>query len=256
MTPRVFKMILVALAVAGLGMLCAASVITSVDAAAPPPHPPAAHPLAHPPAVHPAVPPPGVRPLLPPAGVVRVVPALRPVVVRRVVTAPTTTVIKTVDDLPAVPSVDTAKDAAYRVVRVGKDLTITLDMNGKDTPVRLLGVAQAEGMEGEGRGNPPMRFLRDLLTGEFVYVVYDSDLEQKDESGNLVAYLYRAPDRLLVNLEMVRQGFGVTADNYAFQYQKVLETYEQRAQADGRGLWGLAKRAAAGGPPPNAAAGP
>jgi endonuclease YncB( thermonuclease family) len=173
-----------------------------------------------------------------------VVPAVRPVVVRRV---PVTTVVKTVQELPVVPEVpaeDTANEKAYKVIGVGRDLTVALDMDGKKTPVRLLGLAIPEGPEGETKDAlPPIstRALRNLLQGEFVYIAYDENLAPKDANGVMVAYLYRAPERLFVNLEVVRQGLAVTADAYSFENEKLFRGYQQQAQVEDRGIWALIK---------------
>ncbi len=234
---------MLALALAGLAFFYVVSAPVA-EGAVPHPPPHAVHPPAHV-VVH------------PPARAARHLPPPAVVVVRRPVE--TTTVIRTVEELPAVeapaataqPSAENATPPkTYKVVSVGKDMTVTLDIDGKETPVRMLGVGVPAAPEGR-TGPPPMsvRFLRNLLDGEFVSLAYDPDLGDKDEAGNLAAYLYRAPEGLLVNLEVIRQGFGVTAADYEFGYQKTFKIYEARAQADDRGIWGLVKR---GGPPPKA----
>ena len=64
-------------------------------------------------------------------------------------------------------------------------------------------------------------------------------LEETDEAGRRDAYLYRVPDGLLLNLELVRQGYAVTAGNYAFEHLDAFLIYQRRARADKRGLWAL-----------------
>ncbi|MCD4699930.1 MAG: thermonuclease family protein, partial [Phycisphaerae bacterium] len=76
-----------------------------------------------------------------------------------------------------------------------------------------------------------------MLKGEFVSVEYDSTLAQEDETGLAVAYLYRAPDGMFLNLEIIRQGYGLAENDYPFQHDKLFGFYQQKAQADGKGLW-------------------
>jgi len=215
-----------------------------VQGASPPVHPPLLPPHHHP---HWAPP--------PPAHPVVVVPTLKPIVFKPV-PVPSVTVVKNVTALPAIPEAtaeEVAQEKAYQVVGVGRDLTLVLDMDGKKAQVRLLGIAPPEGPKGEQReGMPPIsvRFVRSMLQGEFVYLAYDEKLAPKDADGILTVYMYRAPERLFVNLEVVRQGYAVTAEGYSFEYEKTFRTYEEAAQANDRGVWGLIKRAEEAKPAP------
>ncbi|MFO8013502.1 MAG: thermonuclease family protein [Phycisphaerae bacterium] len=136
---------------------------------------------------------------------------------------------------------------ACPVTAVGDDLTLTVTVDGQATPVRLLGVAEAQVTGDE----PPMTartFLRNLLAGEFVHLVADENLDATDEEGRRVAYVYRVPDGLLVNLELVRQGYAVTARDYAFEHLDAFLIYQRRARADDRGLWAMVDEAPAAAP--------
>ena len=64
-----------------------------------------------------------------------------------------------------------------------------------------------------------------------------------------MAYLYRAPDNLLVNLEVIRQGFGLAETDYYFDQQTAFRFYESKAQADDKGLWTLVEPSAPAPPP-------
>jgi endonuclease YncB( thermonuclease family) len=142
---------------------------------------------------------------------------------------------------------------SYRVVRVTETLQVVLDMDGKETTVRLIGVEPFPAPSGAGgppaRGRMQWAFLENLLKGEYVCLAHDEDLEDTDEEGLLMGYVYRAPDMLFVNLELVRQGLGVTSTDYAFQHKPVFEVYEQRAQAEDKGLWARVNRSSTGAPP-------
>jgi len=221
--------------------------------AAAPPHPKTPPPI-HPPPVHPP-------PLHPPPVVVgpvrpRVIPRLRPIVIDD---GPDVTVVRTVTELPTVPATpakETPDAKAYKVVKVSDNYTVTLDMDGKEATVRLLGVAEPQvparqgdavaSPEGEGRGpnvgQIGVGFMKNLLLNEYVTLAFDPDLDKKDEDGVMVAYLYRSPDGLFANLEVVRQGFGIVPTDYEFAHAQTFKFYQGKAKADGKGLWGRAKR--------------
>jgi len=122
---------LAGLAVVGLVLLGTGLL---AQAAAPPPHPKA---------------PPKLPPLHPPPVVVgpvrpRVIPRLRPIVIDD---GPDVTVVRTVTELPPVPAApakETPDAKVYKVVKVSDNYTVTLDMDGQEATVRLLGVAEPQ----------------------------------------------------------------------------------------------------------------
>jgi micrococcal nuclease len=158
-------------------------------------------------------------------------------IVRTVPAAPAI-VVKSPADLVAVPTVASGSPgAAHKVTAVVSCDTIRATVDGQQTEVRLLGV---EAVDVGTDGAPDAReFLENLLKGEFVYFGQDAQVADEDEGGTTLAYLYRAPDGLLVNLEMVRQGYAVAADGYDFDHSRTFSFYEQKACADGKGIWGL-----------------
>jgi endonuclease YncB( thermonuclease family) len=237
---RLLSLVAMAGASAGVALI---GVMTLVALGAPPPlHP--HHPPIHAPH-HPLVKP-VVKPVIvPKAGPVvvqrtgpRVVVKENDVVVRE---AAPTTIVKVVNDLPKISSVDAAKATAYKVADVGDNYVITILVDGQKTQVRLLGVAPVQtklaGERGEMFDRQADRFVKNLLIGEWVYLEYDDNVAQEDENGTTVAYVYRAPDMMFVNLELVRQGYGVVASGYTFEEQKLFGTYEDKAQTDNKGVW-------------------
>ncbi|MCK4627146.1 MAG: thermonuclease family protein [Phycisphaerae bacterium] len=182
----------------------------------------------------------------------RRIPRRRQVLVRRVGTAvvveqggtvvqkvPVAT-IQSAETLQAVPVRNVAEVATYKVVKVSDDCSsVVVIKDGKKTSVRLIGVAAIPG--GSQTGTTGSKFVRNLLKGEFVSLEYDSTLAQEDETGQAVAYLYRAPDGMLLNLEVIRQGYGLAADYYPYQHDKLFRFYQQKAQADGKGVWASVK---------------
>ncbi|MEO6121484.1 MAG: thermonuclease family protein [Acidimicrobiales bacterium] len=64
------------------------------------------------------------------------------------------------------------------------------------------------------------------------------DVEQRDRFDRLLAYVYRLPDGLFVNAELIRMGFALPltiAPNVAHSEEFVVLAREAREQ--GRGLW-------------------
>ena len=49
--------------------------------------------------------------------------------------------------------------------------------------------------------------------------------------------MFRAPDGLFVNLEIVRQGYGHAYVKYPFEHMELFRHYESRARRSGKGLW-------------------
>ena len=85
-------------------------------------------------------------------------------------------------------------------------------------------------------------FVENLLKGESVYVVYDSQAAEEDADKKCVAYLFRAPDGLLVNLEVIRAGFGVADTSYAYDQKDTFVTYQEAAKKAGKGMYGIIRR--------------
>ncbi|MCK5381442.1 MAG: thermonuclease family protein, partial [Candidatus Latescibacteria bacterium] len=80
-------------------------------------------------------------------------------------------------------------------------------------------------------------FLKNLLLGEEVYIEQRGKADEFDRYGRLLAYLYRAPDGLFVNLEIVRQGYGHAYTRFPFQYMDLFRFYERKARECEKGLW-------------------
>lgn len=131
-------------------------------------------------------------------------------------------------------------DTIYKVVRVVDGDTVKIDYNGKATNVRLIGVDTPETVHPnkpvEAYGKEASNFTKNLLQGEFVYLRYDVD--RTDTYGRLLAYVYRAPDGLFVNLEIVRQGYGHAYTQFPFKHMELFRYYGNRARTAGKGLYG------------------
>ena len=131
-------------------------------------------------------------------------------------------------------------DTAYEVARIIDGDTVEIRYDGKLTSVALIGVDTPETVHPqkpvEPFGKAATAFIRNLLLGESVYLRFDGN--RTDKYGRLLAYLYRAPDGLFVNLEIVRQGYGKVYTVFPFKHKTLFQHYSGHAQQAGRGLWG------------------
>ena len=134
------------------------------------------------------------------------------------------------------------------VAKITDGDTIRVRMNiGPEEPVRLIGIDTPE-VHGQGGlrecfGKEASSELARLIPpGTVVRLVID--VEARDRFGRLLAYVYRVPDDLHVNLEMARRGFAAALTvppNVAFTDAFVEAAAD--ARQDDLGLW-----SACGGP--------
>jgi micrococcal nuclease len=120
------------------------------------------------------------------------------------------------DKTPAAPVKDFKGATAYKVPRVIDGDTIEIEQDVKPAKVRLIGVDTPEAVHPskpvEEHGKEASRFTTNLLKGESVYPEFDKN--KQDKYGRLLAYVYRAPDGLFVNAEIIRQGYGHAHTKY------------------------------------------
>lgn len=128
---------------------------------------------------------------------------------------------------------------AYPVTEVVDGDTIKIEYNGNQETVRLIGVDAPETVDPrkpvQDFGVEASNFAKNLLEGESVYLRLQTN---RDKYGRLLAYVYRYPDGLFVNLEIIRQGYGFAYLTYPFEYADDFRYFEARARDTGKGLWG------------------
>ena len=121
------------------------------------------------------------------------------------------------------------------------DVVFAVDGRAVVERIRLIGIDTPEtkkpGTPIECYGPEASRRLADLVpVGTFVDVVRDT--ETRDDYGRLLAYVYRAEDRTLVNEVLVREGFARTLfipPNTALEAK--FRRAERSARTERRGLW-------------------
>ena len=132
------------------------------------------------------------------------------------------------------PDVEFADAATYPVLKVIDVATVEIHYEGNPKVVKLIGVKVPETMHPdtplETARAAAVAFLHNLLLGESVYLHFEGDSPEQ-------AYLYRAPDELFVNLEVVRQGYAQVNAPATFKHFELFVHYEERARTAEKGLW-------------------
>ena len=149
------------------------------------------------------------------------------------------------NNILAYPSQDFSRDSAHRVLSVVDGDTIKIEYKGGSETVRLIGVDTPETVNPnwplEVFAKEASAFTTNLLVGETVYLRFGN--EARGKYDRLLAYVFRAPDGLFVNLEIVRQGYGNAYIKYPFKHMELFRHYEARARDSRKGLWGVASLA-------------
>jgi micrococcal nuclease len=127
-----------------------------------------------------------------------------------------------------------------RVVKVVDGDTIHVMVGGRREKVRYIGMDTPEthkpGTPVQCFGRAASAFNARLVAGRRVELRMDA--ETRDRYGRLLAYVYRRPDGLFVNAELVRRGYAVILTippNVAHAAE--LLRLQRAARVGGRGLW-------------------
>jgi micrococcal nuclease len=127
-----------------------------------------------------------------------------------------------------------------RVVRVVDGDTIRVRFGGTEERVRYIGVDTPEtvkpGTPVQCYGKAASAFNTQLVRARTVRLKFDA--ERRDRYGRLLAYVYREPDGLFVNAELVRRGYAQPLTippnvAHATEFRRLART----ARRGGRGLW-------------------
>ncbi len=136
-------------------------------------------------------------------------------------------------ELPAFEKISLTDLPSCQVIRIINGNTIVVDMNNQDIKVRLTGVKPAEKYRAE-----LALFVKNLLKGEDVYIVNDAD---QNEPNKYDYYVYRVPDGLFVNAEIIRQGYGLADTTTPFKYMAEFKQLEEFAKERSKGLWDVSR---------------
>ncbi len=115
---------------------------------------------------------------------------------------------------------DLSRLESFQVVQVEDGETIMLSQKGRRLSARLIGVSAP--------GQETTNFLRKLLSGKTVCLEREPTPVQAGPADMVRAYIYRSPDGLFVNREIIRLGYGRTS---AIRFSKAEEFRAAEQQA-------------------------
>lgn len=94
----------------------------------------------------------------------------------------------------------------YRVVSIHDGDTVTLDINGREEKIRLIGMDAPE-LGQRPWGQRAKKHLDEFLSKD-QSVTLEYDIEKRDRYGRLLAYLW-TKNKTMINLRMVADGYAV-----------------------------------------------
>jgi len=123
--------------------------------------------------------------------------------------------------------------------------SVELFINGRIIRYELAGAdapdVVAEDREPLWKSQEAATYLESLLVGEQLMVMVDTR-KPTDAVGRARGYLYRMPDGLFVNLEMVRLGFAKHAKNPSSFNDAAMGWAQDRARDARKGVWSPAPK--------------
>lgn len=139
--------------------------------------------------------------------------------------------------------ISTAQDTPrlYQVVKVIDGDTITVDIEGTTTTLRLIGINTPETADPrkpvECYGIEASNRAKELLTGKNVRLESDPSQEDLDKYERLLRYVY-LKDGTFYNEQMIKDGYAYeyTYDT-PYQYQSQFKAAEDYARTNKLGLW-------------------
>ena len=139
-------------------------------------------------------------------------------------------------DLPSEPTGLEAAQELPTVTRVIDGDTVVVEGVGT---VRLIGVDTPETVDPRRPvqyfGKEASDFTKQLAMGSRARLEFDQD--RTDRYGRTLAYLYLQPDNLLLNAEIIRQGYGFAYTQFPFRMMEDFRALERQAREVGRGIW-------------------
>lgn len=128
----------------------------------------------------------------------------------------------------------------YQVIQIFDGDTISVNMNGGEEKIRLIGVDTPETHDPrksvECFGQAANKFTSELVGQNSVRLESDPLSTNRDRYDRLLRYVY-LPDGQLVNLEIINSGYGFAYTHFPFTKSEVFKAAEVLAKQEGRGLW-------------------
>lgn len=128
----------------------------------------------------------------------------------------------------------------YHVVEFVDGDTIAVDMNGKKETLRFIGVDTPETHDPRKAvqcfGYAAADFTKNLIGKNDVRLVADPLNTNRDRYNRLLRYIY-LPSGTLVNLEIIKQGYGFAYTSFPFTKVDEFRAAEKEARESNKGLW-------------------
>lgn len=139
---------------------------------------------------------------------------------------------------------DLELDGPYKVQKVVDGDTFYIKKDGKDVKVRLIGVdapesvaPSASGKENTKEGEIAAAYLKELIDGKNVYLEYD--LDDYDQYGRLLAYVYKSDQKTMVQRLLLSDGMAtVVTYQPNVKYSDEFLELQRKARSESRGFWG------------------
>lgn len=134
-----------------------------------------------------------------------------------------------------------SSNAYYDVVKVVDGDTLAINLNGKATTLRLIGIDTPETVdprkEVECFGLEASNRAKELLAGKKVRIEYDVSQDEYDKYNRLLVYVY-LEDGLSFNKHMIEEGYAYEYTyNKPYRHQVEFKEAEQSARTNEKGLW-------------------
>lgn len=133
-----------------------------------------------------------------------------------------------------------AQPGHYRVVSIQDGDTITVDMNGTDETVRLIGIDTPETKDPRKPvqcfGEAATQFTTQLIGQSDVRLESDPLSTNRDRYDRLLRYVY-LPDGRMVNKELIGEGYGFAYLSFPFTKSEEFRMIAQTARELNKGLW-------------------
>lgn len=129
----------------------------------------------------------------------------------------------------------------YNVIKVIDGDTLSIDLGGENTTLRLIGIDTPETVDPrrvvECFGKEASEKAKELLSGKRVRIEQDLTQGELDKYGRLLAYVY-LEDGTFFNEHMIKEGYAYEYTyNTPYKYQQEFKEAERQAQAQEKGLW-------------------
>lgn len=135
---------------------------------------------------------------------------------------------------------DISPPGTYKVISIHDGDTISVNMNGNEEKVRLIGIDTPETKDPRKPvqcfGQAASDFTKELIDSSPVRLEADPLSTNRDRYDRLLRYVY-LPDNTLVNAEIIRQGYGFAYTSFPFTKSSEFKAYEKNAKAENKGLW-------------------